>query len=354
MLKSLFDSVKIGPMTLKNRLVRSATFMGSSDIDGMPSKTLLKYYRDLADGDLGLIITGYLYPVPAGRASLPQGGMTNENHAKAWKETVEYCQKKGSKFVFQIGDAGCATTFDTIHERPRGATGDGQRTRSMTQGDIDELIEAYVRAAKMLENIGADGIQVHSCHMYLLAQFLSKGENKRTDKYGGSIENRCRLHKEILQSIRSNVSKNFSVSMKINGDDCVPGGTTPEEAAEAVSILKPYLDFIEVSCGRTPDAMSRSKLFTGSPFKPAPAYNLAAAKIMKAKNPTLPVASVGGYRKISDMQEALKDIDLIAFGRPSIAETDIGKKLKAGKKLKCVSCGQCMIKPKGEIIKCWV
>ena len=355
MLKELFESVKVGPMTLKNRFLRSATYMGACDREGVPKKELLKYYRDLADGDMGLIVTGYLYPVPAGRASPLQGGMTNEKQANSWRETVEYCQKKGSKFVFQVGDAGCATSFETVKERPRGATGDGISTRTMTQSEIDELIESYVRAAKLVEGIGADGIQVHSCHMYLLAQFLSPGENKRTDKYGGSAENRCRLHREILEAIKSNVSKDFSVSMKINGDDCFPGGTTPNDAAKTVSMLKKYMDFVEISCGRTPDAMSRSKLFTSSPFKPKPAYNLDAAKVVKDMNKDILVASVGGFRKIQEMKDALKYVDIIALGRPTIAETDVVKRLQSGqKKTKCVSCGQCMIKSKGEMIRCWI
>ena len=355
MLSKLFKPIKVGPMTLKNRFIRSATYMAACDRDGIPSQECLKYYRDLADGDMGLIIPGFLHPVTAGRASPLQGGMTNERQAQSWKSTIEYCQKKGSKFVFQIGDAGLNTQFSTIFERPRGATGDGVNTRTMTQGDIDELIEGYARAAKLCESVSADGIQVHSCHMYLLAQFLSPSENKRTDKYGGSPENRCRLHREILEAIKSVVSKDFSVSMKLNGDDCKEGGTTPNDAAKTVSILKKNLDFVEVSCGRTPDAMSRSKLFKGSPFPPKPAYNLEAAKIIKKMNKDLLVAPVGGFRKVTDMEAALQYVDLISLSRPTLAETDVVKRLASGqKKTKCVSCGQCMMHPNDGMIRCWI
>ena len=355
MLQKLFSPVKIGPLTLKNRFMRSATYMGGCDVDGLPKPQLLKYYRDLADGEMGLIVPGYLYPVIAGRASLMQGGMTTERHAESWKKTIDYIHKKGSKIVIQIGDAGTSTTFDTAGEMPRGATGDGIHNRTMNDLEINELIEAYGREAKMLENIGADGIQVHSCHMYLLAQFLSPRENKRNDKYGGSIENRCRIHKEILECIHQNVSKDFFVSMKMNGDDCREGGTTPNDAAKIVELLKDQLHLVEISCGRTADAMSRSKVFKGSPFKVKPLYNLEAAKVVKARNPDIAVASVGGIRTLKEMEEVVKSVDIVSLGRPTIAETDVVKKLMNGqKKCACVSCGQCLVGPRIGIIHCFV
>lgn len=348
----LFSPVSIANLKLKNRFMRSATFMAGCDVEGLPTQEILKYYRDLADGDFGLIVTGYLYPVTAGRSSLKQGGMTTDRHAEAWRSTIEYCQKKGSKFVFQIGDAGLSTTFETLGEMPRGAVSNGPGTRSMTQGDIDELIEAYAKIAHRIKNVGADGIQVHSCHMYLLAQFLSPGENKRTDKYGGSPENRCRIHNEIISAIRSVVGKDFHVSIKLNGDDYRANGTTPQDAAKTVSLLK-GLDLVEVSCGRTPDAMSRCKIFKTFPC--VPTYNLDAAKIIKAQNPTMPIACVGNFRKINEMTKALDDVDLISFGRPSFADTHMVANLqKGGKKVKCVSCGQCFTKRGPGLIQCWI
>jgi 2,4-dienoyl-CoA reductase-like NADH-dependent reductase (Old Yellow Enzyme family) len=353
-LKSLFSPIKIGPLTLKNRIMRSATYMNGCNIEGIPTPELLKYYRDLADGEMGLIIPGYLYPVTAGRAGPAQGGMTNERQADSWKKTVDYVHKRGSKIVFQIGDAGTATSFSTTGEMPRGATGDGVNNRTMTDLEIEELIGAYGKAAKMLENIGADGIQVHSCHMYLLAQFLSKGENKRNDKYGGSVENRCRVHKEILENIHRNVSKNFFVSMKINGDDCKENGTTPSEAAQYVELLKDKLHLVEISSGRSRDGMSRSMVFKDSPYKVKPTYNFDAAKLVKSRNPDIAVACVGGIRTLKEMEEVAKAVELVSLGRPTISETDIVKKLMNGEKTKsdCNSCGHCLVALRNGLIRC--
>ncbi|EAY22194.1 oxidoreductase, FAD/FMN-binding family protein [Trichomonas vaginalis G3] len=350
-MSKLFTPVNIAKLSLKNRFMRSATYMGFCDIDGMPTQECLKYYRDLADGQFGLIVPGYLYPVPAGRSSLRQGGMSTDKHAEAWQSTIDYIHKQGSKIVFQIGDAGLGSRFEVTKERPRGASATGPMNRAMTQGDIDELIEAYKDIALRIKNVGADGIQVHSCHMYLLAQFLSPGENKRTDKYGGSPENRCRLHNEIISAIRSVVGNDFHVSIKINGDDYKKDGTKPEDAAKTVSLLK-GIDLVEVSCGRTADAMARSHCFKTFPF--IPTYNLDAAKTIKKANPNMPIACVGNFRKVTDMEKALDDIELISLSRPSIADTATVKHLMEGKKkVKCVSCGQCMIKSNG-VVKCFI
>ncbi|KAI5486798.1 FMN binding [Trichomonas vaginalis G3] len=127
----------------------------------------------------------------------------------------------------------------------------------MIQTYIHELIDVYRYIALKVKNIGADGIQIHSCHMHYLAQFLSPGENKITDKYGGNHENRCRIHNEKIEAVRSVVGNDYHVSIKLNDDDYKKDRTIPEDAANTVSLLK-GIDTVEVSCGRTPDAMSRS------------------------------------------------------------------------------------------------
>ncbi|EAY09217.1 NADH-dependent flavin oxidoreductase, putative [Trichomonas vaginalis G3] len=114
-MSKLFSPVNIAKLSLKNRFVRSVVHMNSCDLNGFPTQELLKFYRDLADGEFGPIISGFLYPILVERSSLHQGSMATEKHAGAWKSTIDYCHNQGSEFVFQVGDTALATKYNVIH-----------------------------------------------------------------------------------------------------------------------------------------------------------------------------------------------------------------------------------------------
>ena len=352
----IFEPTKVAQLSLKNRIMRSPCFMHSCDNNGLPSKALLKYYQDMADGQMGLIIPGYFYLHMQGKACASQGGMENDIQADAWKETVDYVHKQGSKIVFQVCDAGVATDFESCREIPRGAYKINENTRTMTKAEIAEVIEHYVEAAKRIQRIGVDGIEIHSAHGYLVSQFLSAAINKRTDEYGGSPENRRRILKEIASEIRSAVGKDFMISAKINGDDCLKGGVTPQEFAETVKAIKD-IDLFEVSCGFGNAATTiRSKMLPKVPgYENIHAYNTAAMEVAKKANPDVSFAVVGGFRKIKEMEDAIKrGADLVSLGRPTIADPKVVQHLMEGKKMKCHSCGQCIINVGKEPVRCWI
>lgn len=189
-MEKLFSHLKVGSITLKNMFMRSPCFMHGCDNSGIPQPWLLKYYRDLADGMMGLIVPGYLYLSKAGKALNGQGGIEDDLQAESWRETVEYIHSKGAKTLFQVCDAGVATSIEITGERPRGPIKEYEGSREMTPMEIDELIDNYRKAAKRIQNIGVDGLEIHGTHGYLISSFLSPITNKRQDRYGGSPENR--------------------------------------------------------------------------------------------------------------------------------------------------------------------
>ena len=345
MSSKLFSPVQIGPLKIQNHFMRSPTYMNGCDNAGFPKKWVLDYYKEMADGKMGLIIPGYMYMTLAGKQSVGQACIQTDEHANAWKSTVEYIHKQGSKIVFQVVDTGTATTFEMCHERPRGASPQKEGQREMTKMEIAEVIENYTKAALRMQNVGVDGIELHAAHGYLISQFLSPANNRRTDEYGGSPENRRRLLQEIVSSIRSVVDKNFLVSAKINVDDCIPGGVTPEDLSETVKAIK-GMDFYELSCGfqdgrTTQRNVRNSKNKPGYPYMEG--YNVEGMKIVHKNNPNVPLGVCGGFKTLKAMEAAVDaGASLVSLSRPTIADPQVVKHLMEGdKQVKCVFCCRC-------------
>ena len=231
------------------------------------------------------------------------------------------------------------------HERPRGASPQKEGQREMTKMEIAEVIENYTKAALRMQNVGVDGIELHAAHGYLISQFLSPANNRRTDEYGGSPENRRRLLQEIVSSIRSVVDKNFLVSAKINVDDCIPGGVTPEDLSETVKAIK-GMDFYEITCGfqdgRVTGRYKKQSLNKpGYPFKYG--YNIENMRIVHEMNPNVPLVVCGAMKTIKTMEAAIDaGATLVSFGRPTIADPKLVQHLMEGEKhVRCVVCGHC-------------
>jgi 2,4-dienoyl-CoA reductase-like NADH-dependent reductase (Old Yellow Enzyme family) len=244
----------------------------------------------------------------------------------------------------------------------------------MTLAEIEETIHDFINSAKMAKRAGADGVELHGAHGYLLSEFMSPAINKRKDKYGGSFENRLRIVQEITAGIRQVTDRDsFIIGIKMNGHDFLDGGVTPDLAAKHVHELQ-GIDLFEVSCGiwnctATVRSLPRETIFKGltpeqveqvraTLKKQRPGlgyreeYTLELGEHVKQANPDRVIASVGGHRVLKRMNEVISSgmVDIISMGRPFIREPHLVKAFESGKKTQadCKSCGECIWRPQPD------
>jgi 2,4-dienoyl-CoA reductase-like NADH-dependent reductase (Old Yellow Enzyme family) len=375
----LFTPKKIGNIELQNRFVNSATYEGMAKQNGEVTEELIKRYEELAKGSVGLIITGYMSVHPTGRAYPHQTGIHSDDTMPGLKQLTDRVHQEGGKIVFQLAHAGRQTTRGLIGQIPLGPSSSGRdpvnfvKPKEMTEDEIMEIVNAFGAAANRAVEAGADGIQLHGAHGYLINEFLSPFFNSRTDSWGGSDENRFRFLKEVLQEIKPVVPDGFPILVKLNTYDYTPKeGITPSLAvryAEWLTELR--IDGLETSCGTGNYSymnMCRGDVPTDELLKVLPwwqkpmgrlmigklegkydlveGYNLEAAKMIKPVLGNTPLFLVGGMRTVSHMEEVLENryADFISMSRPFIREPFLVNKIKEGKidKVSCVSCNRCL------------
>ena len=307
--------------------------MHDCDANGFAIPKYQKFYRDLADGKMGLITLGY-FATHLKTAALPdQACLLTDAHAEGWRKTIDYIHSKGSKTIMQIADC-------------RNIKKDG---KFMTTSEISESIELFVNAAKRAQNVGADGIEFHAAHGYLLSQFLSPVTNTRDDHYGGSLKNRIRILQECVEAIRRECGKDFIIAAKMNADDSVKGGNKPEDAAKISGLIKD-IDLQEYSYGLfvAKDLIDPSKFID---LKNG--WNVQALPILR-KGTDAKISIVDRIRTKSKMAKAIEQgADLISFGRPTIADPFMVQHLMEGKPIKCITCNKCMDHLLVQPIKCY-
>jgi len=225
------------------------------------------------------------------------------------------------------------------------STPGGNIGKEMTQEEIAEIVTAFGDAAVRAKNSGFDGIQIHAGHGWLLSQFLSPFFNKRSDDYGGSLENRARIVLEITRSIKVAVGENFAVTVKIKSDDFLPGGFNIDEMLLVCQMLeKEGIDAIEISGGTIGALMKGNVDGSFSPATKRGVYYLEAARQYKKKI-KVPLMLVGGIRTFETANELVESgvADYVSLCRPLIREPDLIKKWKSGnlKESDCISDTAC-------------
>ncbi|MEE4261060.1 MAG: NADH:flavin oxidoreductase, partial [Desulfobacteraceae bacterium] len=253
----LFTPKRVGNFEVQNRFINSATYEGLAKETGEASDGLIKRYEKLAKGGVGLIITGFIYVHPTGRAYPHQTGIHSDDMIPGLKQLTARVHQEGGKIVFQLGHAGRQTTRGLIGQTPLGPSSKGRdpiyfvKPKEMTKDEITETVKAFGAAARRAFEAGADGIQLHGAHGYLINEFLSPFFNSRTDSWGGSDENRFRFLKEVLMEIKAVVPDDFPILVKLNTHDYTPKqGITPPLAVKYAEWLAELgIDGLEVSCG---------------------------------------------------------------------------------------------------------
>jgi len=333
---NLFETTDIKSLTLANRFVRSATWEGMAAEDGSCTQKLIELMVKLAQGGVGLIITGHSYVSKEGQAGPWQLGVHRDEFVEDLQELTAAVHASGGKIVLQIAHAGCHAIPELSGQEAVGpsviAGEKGPLCREMSVEEIQKVIEAFGQAAVRAQKAGFDGVQLHAAHGYLLSEFLSPFYNKRTDNYGGSTDNRARMVLQAIRKIRDNVGYQFPLMVKLNSEDYVESGLTMDEMLVVAALLEEAgVDAIELSGGTMFSgkyvAVRRGKLRT----EEDEVYYMEAAKQYKAKI-KLPLMLVGGIRSFEVADRLVKQglTDYVSISRPLIREPDLVNRWKSG------------------------
>ena len=360
----LFSPITLGTLQLKNRLVRSATYEAKATEDGRPTKVYLDFYRCLAEGGTGLIVTGLAYPDRNGK--LPRSPSAENAGCLKFLPQIPaaiHSVGNGCKVALQIGHTGrqvpdIVTGGQPIAPSPILEPYSGKMPRELTLKEIEAFIDKCAAAIDYAKQAGFDAVQLHAAHGWLLSSFLSPHTNHRSDIYGGSIKNRARIMTEIIKRAQSRVGNDFPVLVKMNACDFVKKGM---ELPEALTIGKILQDAgfvaIEVSSG-TWETITMDPKVIGWKAEPITesrkriktvkdeAYHRAFAKAFKGKMKKAKIILVGGLKTPALMEEIIEqgDADLLSLSRPLIREPDLPNRWQAGsrKKAACLSCNLCL------------
>jgi 2,4-dienoyl-CoA reductase-like NADH-dependent reductase (Old Yellow Enzyme family) len=336
----LFEPSAINQMVLPNRFIRSATWEGLATDEGNCTPRLIELVAALARGGVGLIINGHTYVHPQGRHSRWQLGIYSDDQMAGLQSMTRAVHENGGKIVVQLAYGGAYLSRS--------------RLQRMSVQDIREVVDRFSHAAARAKKAGFDGVQIFAAHGFYLSQFLCPRYNRRTDAYGGRIENRARALVETLQAVRKAVGGDYPVLVKLNSRDFVENGLVLEDAVRVGKILeKEGIDAIELSGGllNNPNVMN-PKIDSGK----GEAYFLDEAREFK-KELTVPLILVGGIRSYDEARTLVQTgiADYISMSRPFICEPGLVKRWKAGdlRKAACISCNNCFEQiKKGEGVSC--
>jgi 2,4-dienoyl-CoA reductase-like NADH-dependent reductase (Old Yellow Enzyme family) len=374
-----FSPIRIGTMEVKNRFVRSATYECMAKETGEVTDQLVQLYRHLARGEVGLIIAGYAFVHPLGKAAAYQTGIHKDDLIPGLKRVADAVHQNGGRIVFQLNHAGRQTTKAYIGQTPLGPSSRGRdpvnlvKPRQMSEEDIRTAITSFGDAAIRAREAGADGVQIHAAHGYLINQFLSPFFNHRKDAWGGTEENRFRFLRETILAVKKAIGDEMIVLVKLSTNDFTPQqGITPSLAVKYAGRLAELgIDGLEVSAGTILYSfmnMSRGEvpvdeLISGLSWWKKPlarlmlaklsgrydleeGYNLEAAKLIKPVLGEVPLILVGGLRNLTHMEEVLEKrwADCISMSRPLIREPYLVKRFREGRAeaASCVSCNRCL------------
>ena len=322
--------------TIKNRFFKSAMSEGMGTKNFQPKKNIATLYKRWAEGGTGLIITGNIMIDPKGTAEPGNIVFDKNSNMEILKDWAKQGQQHGAKVMVQLNHPGkqAPKTVSKQTVAPSAVPlGNGlnklfSTPRALTTSEVEELVQKFVTSAKVAKEAGFSGVQIHAAHGYLVSQFLSPHDNRRTDKYGGSLENRMRFLKEIYLGMREELGKDFPIGIKINSTDFKEDGLTEEDSLETiVELANLGLDFVEISGG----TYERPAMMGATSTSSNKVFFAEYSKKLKQKV-DIPVIVTGGIRSINAMNTLLNDntTDFIGIARPLTIDPNIPNKIKQG------------------------
>ncbi|WAW10102.1 NADH:flavin oxidoreductase [Oxalobacter vibrioformis] len=346
-MKTLHDPISLGGIATQNRIVRSATFEFSHHAKGDYNPEYARIYETLAKGGVGIIITGMVAVDANSPINAQMIRAYDDQFVPGLRQIVEQVHASKSRLVVQISHCGVHAGHIESGGPRLGAsamqTTSGATVQAMTAEDIAGVAAHFAGTAARCREAGADGVQLHAAHGYLLSQFLSPYYNRRDDAYGGDIAGRSRIVMEVYDAIRERVGPDYPVWIKINNSDRTTPGLTQEECLWVCQALENRgIHAIEISGGLSVTPESSAVPMIKTPEEETP---YASAALSIAEKISVPVISVCGYRTPKSIHEWLNrgKLEAIALSRPLIVEPDLPNRWKDGDTSRaiCISCNQC-------------
>jgi 2,4-dienoyl-CoA reductase-like NADH-dependent reductase (Old Yellow Enzyme family) len=374
-----FTPGRLGPLTLRNRVIKTATYEGMCP-GGMPSDALLGHHRALAAGGVGMTTVAYCAVSPAGRTFDQQMYMRPEVVAPL-RRITDAVHAEGAAVSLQLGHCGAFSKSTML--RPWGPLGPSfginsyglaagvPFARAMREADIANTIDDFGRAARLALEAGFDALEVHLGHGYLLSQFLSPATNRRRDRFGGSLDNRARLPLAIVARVREVAAGRAAVVAKINLRDGFRGGLELDDAVgvaerlEAAGIdgivmsggftsrtpfylfrgARPLKEMIEVEKSRLQRVVLRmvgARIIREYPFEEL--FFLPLAREVR-RAVRVPLVLLGGALSLDNLDTAMREgFEFVAMGRALIADPDLVRRMERGEttRSRCISCNKCV------------
>jgi 2,4-dienoyl-CoA reductase-like NADH-dependent reductase (Old Yellow Enzyme family) len=313
----LLTPLKINNLELKSRLIMPPMTTSSAGLQGEITSTLLQYYDEKTRGGyFGMVITEHTFISADGKSSLHQISSANNSMLSGLRQLCDVIHSNRCPVILQLNHAGSGTKRNVIGSQPIAPSAVINPSKSnlelpyeLKYDDIQKIISNFANAALRGKQAGFDGVEIHSCHGYLLNQFLSPLTNKRTDKYGGNIKGRILIHLQILRAVRNAVGNDFPILFRLGATDNMDGGLSLDDYIVAAKELENEgANMLDISGG-----MCRYTV----PDSEKSGYFIKQAKAVKGAV-SIPVIITGGIRTIETAELLLQNnvADLIGVGRP--------------------------------------
>jgi 2,4-dienoyl-CoA reductase-like NADH-dependent reductase (Old Yellow Enzyme family) len=329
MSKDIFDQTTLGGIPMKNRLIRSATWENLVARNGAFNENLIYLYAKLAEGGVGLIITGFTSVSDIDNDFSGMMRLSNDALIPQFRQLIQAVKAFDCPIIPQLA-------LGSYLKKDKNGVFRRIEVTEMERQDIVQVVDLFAQAAVRAKKAGFDGVQIHAAHGFFLSRSLSPLYNRRQDEYGGSPENRARILTEIIDAVREKTG-DFHISMKINCDDFQLGGLSAFDSREICKLAALHgINSIEVSGNGASRSGVKANVNEGY-------FQFYATELQKSIQ--VPVISVGGYRSVEYINKVLNEtpLEYVSLSRPLIREPNLPNRWKNGNLTpsSCVSCNAC-------------